>query len=110
MQGLNQLRALAGQLGGRHRRSAASIRKMYASMVDLASEAGYPRRPAQTPYEHRGALHQAFPGGQDAVDAITEAYVRVHYGQVPGTQAEMDRLLESWERVQTLVAPKEGKA
>jgi hypothetical protein len=106
LQGLNQLRALAGQLGGQHRRSAASIRKMYASMVDLASDAGYPRRPAQTPYEYRGALYQAFPGGQDAVDAITEAYVRVHYGQVPGTQAEMGRLLESWERVQALVTPK----
>ncbi len=112
LQGLNQLRALAGQLGGQHRRSAASIRKMYASMVDLASEAGYPRRPAQTPYEYRGTLHRAFPGGQDAVDAITEAYVRVHYGQVPGTQDEMDQLLASWERVQTLMVPKakEGEA
>ena len=109
MQGLNQLRALAGQLGGRHRRSAASIRKMYASMVDLASEAGYPRRPAQTPYEYSDTLHRAFPGGQDAVDAITEAYVCVHYGQVPGTQAEMDRILAFWERIQKLVAPKEGK-
>jgi ribonuclease D len=112
MQGLNQLRALAGQLGGQHRRSAASIRKMYASMADLASKAGYPRRPAQTPYEYRGTLHRAFPGGQDAVDAITEAYVRVHYGQVPGTQDEMGQLLASWERVQTLVVPKakEGDA
>jgi hypothetical protein len=85
---------------------------MYASMADLASKAGYPRRPAQTPYEYRGTLHRAFPGGQDAVDAITEAYVRVHYGQVPGTQDEMDQLLTSWERVQTLVVPKakEGDA
>ena len=105
-QGLDQLRALVGQLGGQHRRSAASIRKLYASLVDLATEAGYPRRPAQTPYEYRSSLHRAFPGGQEAVDAITEAYVRVHYGQVPGTQTEMDQLIAHWERVQTLVAPK----
>ena len=109
-QGWNQLKALAGQLGGQHRRSAASIRKMYASMVDLATEAGYPRHAAETPYEYSDTLIQTFPGGQPAVEAITEAYVRVHYGEVPGSQAEMDRLVRHWETFQRLVAHGAGDA
>ena len=100
----DQLRALASQFGGAHRRSAASIRKIYASMVDLATEAGYPRRLAETPYEYRTTLYQAFAGGESAVDAITEAYVRVHYGQVPDTREEMDQIVRYWREVQTLVA------
>jgi hypothetical protein len=105
-QGLDRLRAFAGQFESQHRRSAASIRKIYASMVDLATEAGYPRRPAETPYEYRTALYEAFAGGQDAVDTITEAYVRVHYGEVPGTREEMDRIVHCWQEVQTLVVTK----
>ena len=49
-QGLDRLRSLVGQFGDRKKRSAESIRKIYASMVDLATEAGHPRPPAQTPY------------------------------------------------------------
>lgn len=106
-QGLNRLRAFVDQFGDRKRRSAASIRKIYASMVDLAGEAGYGRRPAETPYEYRSVLYRAFPGGQEPVDAITEAYVRVHYGEVPDTREEMARIVRYWELVQTLVVPKD---
>jgi hypothetical protein len=105
-QGWAQIKAFAGQFGGHHRRSAASIRKIYASMVDLATEAGYPRRPAETPYEYRNTLYLAFAGGRDPVDTITEAYVRVHYGQVPDTREEMDHIVQCWHQVQQLVAPK----
>lgn len=106
-QGLDNLRAWADQFGDRKKRSAASIRKIYASMIDLATEAGYGRRPAVTPYEHRETLYQAFPGGQEAVDAITEAYVRVHYGQVPDTREEMQAIVRHWESVQQMVVVKE---
>ena len=124
-QGWEQVKAFLGQLGDRRHRSAASVRKLYASMVDLATEAGYGRRAAETPYEYRSTLYRAFagavagaaarageggagiwrsqPGGGEAVDAITEAYVRVHYGEVPSTQAEMDRLVQYWEQLQRLI-------
>jgi hypothetical protein len=102
-QGWEQVKAFLGQLGDRRRRSAASIRKLYASMVDLATEAGYPRHKAETPYEYRPTLYRAFAKGEEAVDAITEAYVRVHYGEVPGTRAEMSQLVQYWEQLQGLV-------
>ena len=103
--GLAQLRGLAGQFSGRHRRSIASIRKIYASMVDLATEAGYPRRAAETPYEYRGRLYAAFAESEDAVDAITEAYVRTHYGEVPDTPSQMAQIVHAWEQLRTHVTP-----
>ena len=97
---LNRLRGLAGQLSGGHRRSIASIRKIYASMVDLATEAGYPRRAAETPYEYRHALYVAFPSSEEAIDTITEAYVRTHYGEVPDTPEEMAQIVTHWRELQ----------
>ena len=90
---LAQVRDLFNQFGDRHQRSIASIRKIYASMVDLAQEAGYPRDPAETPYEYRDTLYTAFPGAGEAVDAVTEAYVRTHYGEVPDTREEMNEIV-----------------
>jgi hypothetical protein len=102
---LDGLRSL-GQREPRKQRSAASIRRMYASVVDMAEEAGYPRDLAETPYEHRALLYQAFPGGEAGVDAITEAYVRVHYGEVPDSREEMAQLREYYRDLQGLVAGK----
>jgi hypothetical protein len=107
LRAVEQLRNL-GQGGDRKRRSAASIRKIYASVVDLAEEAGYPRDQAETPYEHVAVLYQAFPGGEGAVDAITHAYVRVHYGEVPGSEQEMAEIRAHYEALQELVKPKES--
>jgi hypothetical protein len=103
---LDGLRNL-GRRETRGQRSAASIRKMYASIVDLAEEAGYPREQAETPYEHRAVLYQAFPNGETAVDAITEAYVRVHYGEVPDTREEMVQLRAYYRELQGLVVTSE---
>jgi hypothetical protein len=61
---------------------------------------------AETPYEHRPILYRAYPGGEAAVDAITEAYVHVHYGEVPDSREEMDQLRRYWHELQTLVTPK----
>jgi hypothetical protein len=102
LEGLRNL----GRRETRRHRSAASIRKMYASVVDLAEEAGYPRDLAETPYEHREILYRAFPGGEAAVDAITEAYVRVHYGEVPDSREEMEQLRRQYRELQGLVAGK----
>jgi hypothetical protein len=102
---LEGLRGL-GQRDGRGQRSAESIRKMYASVIDMAEEAGYPRDQAETPYEHRAVLYQAFPDGETAVDAITEAYVRVHYGEVPDTREEMEQLRQQYQELQEMVTHK----
>jgi hypothetical protein len=78
---------------------ALSIRRIYASLLRLAAEAGYPRGKAQTPYEYLGTLYEALPGSEEEVRVITEAYVNAHYGEVPDTREELQRIRDCWQRV-----------
>jgi hypothetical protein len=79
--------------------SAISIRRIYANLVRLATEAGYPRTHSQTPYEYLETLHQALPGSEADVAVITEAYVNAHYGQVPDSREDLQHIRDCWERV-----------
>ena len=101
--GLDRLAELAGLLGrfGPTTRflAAVSIRRIYANLMRLAADAGYPRRQAQTPYEYLETLYQALPGCEEDVTVITEAYVLAHYGQVPESPEELQRIRGRWERV-----------
>ncbi len=97
---LGELGGLVDRFGAGSRFLAAlSVRRIYANVVRLATEAGYPRGRSQTPYEYLKVLHRALPGRQEEVLAITEAYVAAHYGQVPDTQEELQRLRECWQRI-----------
>ena len=101
--GLDRLGDLAGLvdrfgLGSRFL-AAVSVRRIYANLLRLARDAGYPRAPSQTPYEYLGTLYQALPGSESDVQVITEAYVNAHYGQVPDTREELQQIREAWQRV-----------
>ncbi len=99
--GLDRLRGL-GDLAGRLRPqpySAASIRKIYASLTRLGGAMGNPRQVGETPYEYIPGLNQVLPDSDPDIAAITEAYVRVHYGEYQATREEYERVRESWERV-----------
>jgi hypothetical protein len=115
-EGLDRLGELAGlmsRLGpGSRFLAAVSIRRIYANLVRFATEAGYPRAKAQTPYEYLPILHKALPGNKDDVAVITEAYVNSHYGQVPDTREELQRIRDCWDRVRTrgAIAPKQKPA
>jgi hypothetical protein len=76
--------------------SLASIRQIYASLVRLATACGFPRREAETPYEYMSTLHQAFAGCEAEVQLITEAYVRVHYGERSFPAAYVQRIRDAW--------------
>ena len=91
----DELRARLAQLRGEDY-SLASIRQVYASLVRLAAAVGFPRREAQTPYEYTSALHQAFAGCEEEVQLITEAYVRVHYGERSFPMAYVQRVRDAW--------------
>jgi hypothetical protein len=76
--------------------SLTTIRQIYASLVRLATACGFPRREAETPYEYTSTLHQAFAGCEDEVRLITEAYVRVHYGERSFPAAYVQRIRDAW--------------
>ncbi len=101
--GLDRLGELAGLVRrfgpGQRFLAVISIRRIYANLVRLATEAGHPRTKAQTPYEYLQVLYRALPGSEEDVEVITEAYVNAHYGQVPDTREELQRIRACWERV-----------
>jgi hypothetical protein len=98
----SSLRNLAGLWSGRELRraySAATVRKVYASLLALAEQRGTPRPPAQTPLEYLPTLWGAFPGWGAELQLLTRAYVDAHYGQLPDTEAELQALRDAWQRI-----------
>jgi hypothetical protein len=98
---LKDMVGLVGRFGpGMRLYAAVSIRKIYANMARLAERQGFPRQPAQTPYEYLPTLGLAFPDCQAEATAITEAYVDVHYGEVPESLRDLQHIRECWEQIQ----------
>ncbi|MEJ2209181.1 MAG: DUF4129 domain-containing protein [Anaerolineae bacterium] len=101
--GLARLGELAGMVDrfgvGSRFLAALSVRRIYANVVRLATDAGYPRARSQTPYEYLHVLNRALPERQEEVSAITEAYVAAHYGQVPDSREELAHLRACWQRI-----------
>ncbi len=101
--GWDRLRDVAGLVGrfgpGMRFYAAVSIRKIYANMTRLAEREGFPRQPAQTPYEYLPTLGLAFPDCRVEATAITEAYVKVHYGEAPESVGELQRIRDHWQRI-----------
>lgn len=94
------LRSLVGRLGFLNRLvAAASIRRIYAHMVAAAGQRGYPRTSSDTPFEYLPALFEAWPEMRTQTRAITNAYVRVHYGEVPESEEELQSIRSAWDQI-----------
>jgi hypothetical protein len=85
--------------------AALTIRRIYLRMERLASARGFPRGLAETPYEYRRALSEAFPERTDDIQRITAAYIAVRYGDVPENASELDAVRAAWERIHASPAP-----
>jgi hypothetical protein len=79
--------------------AAARIRRIYTRLLDLAKEKGVPRLASQTPLEFLNTLDRVFSGVQEDLCTITDAYVRVRYGEYPETQEQVDEVEKAWLRV-----------
>jgi hypothetical protein len=85
--------------------AAISVRNLYANTGRLARQRGYPRHKARTPYEYLADLRAAFPQAQSEVQAITDAYVAVHYGELLTGREEMDSLRAAYQRLKESPPP-----
>lgn len=79
--------------------SLASAHEIYASLQRLAARRGVARAEAQTPYEYERRLDDAWPEAGQEVGAITNAYVRAHYGRRTVSRQELDALRRAWQRL-----------
>ncbi len=102
-------RRLLNRLGLlRNWRAAASIRRIYVQMCNAAAGAGYPRGGSQTPYEYLATLAEVWPQNPGDSALITQAYVRVRYGEVPETEAELEEIKAAWKRLEALDPARPG--
>jgi hypothetical protein len=91
--GLDSLRRaarLARRFGmSRELLAAISVENIYANLCRIARQRGHGRLPSQPPDAYLPILARAFPGDDARLHRITGAYMRVHYGDHPVTQAEL---------------------
>jgi hypothetical protein len=102
---LRHLADLAGHFGASGLFAALTIRRIYAQTVKLAASRGYPRPAAHTPYEHLAALGQAFPGCESDLSRLTEAYVGVHYGELPERAEALADIRAAFDRIKMAEKP-----
>jgi hypothetical protein len=81
-------------------RTAASIRRVYRLMCRAAAAAGYPRLEAETPYEYLPTLAQVWPENAAEARLITDAFIRVRYGELPETAEELEAIRAAWRRLE----------
>lgn len=84
--------------------AAISVQNIYANVSRLAGRRGYPRTAAQSPDEYLPQLQAAFPGEIEKLVRLTAAYMRVHYGDQPVAQEELNQLREDYKLLQATSA------
>jgi hypothetical protein len=85
--------------------AAARIRQIYRQLMLLCKKLGAERKPSLTPLEFVPQLETVFPSGRPELDCITEAYVRVRYGEYPETMREIEQVETAWNQLR-----QEGKS
>jgi hypothetical protein len=92
----NSVRELLGGVLGSRRRpgarrvlAAETVRRLYSRLLRLAEARGQPRHPAKTPLEFLPSLERLYPDHAAEVRALTHAYIRVRYGEVPEENDEI---------------------
>jgi hypothetical protein len=81
-------------------RAAARIRQIYADFLDLCQDLGHPRPQPETPFEFQASLEgQIFQGAWSELNLITQAYIKVRYGELPEDQRQMDAIEAAWKRL-----------
>ena len=92
------LAALAGSAALGWRRSVAGLpypQQMWEKTVRLASWAGQPPQPGQTPTGFANALARRFRGVRD-IDLLAAAYNRSRFGRKDSDAVERERLARVW--------------
>jgi hypothetical protein len=79
--------------------AAARIRRIYGQLMELSERLGFPRPEASTPNEFLQDLNTCFPGSTEDLEVITQAYVRIRYGELPENRQEVEEVEQAWSRV-----------
>ncbi len=80
--------------------AAASIRRVYKQMVKAATVSGYPRPDTETAYEYLDSLRKVWPSHHTECQLITEAFIKIRYGELPETKEELAMIINAWQKLE----------
>lgn len=97
---LGEWMKLIRQFGiGRELHAAATIRRIYAALIVLAAQQGLQRAESETPLEFLAVMQAEWQSLAEPLAVITNAYINVHYGQLPENAAGLNAVKQAWETV-----------
>lgn len=103
---LRNLMDLARRYGvGAQLLAAISVQNIYANVSRTAGERGFPRHPSQPPDVYLPVLWSAFPGCEAELARITDAYMRVEYGDRSLDDVELSALRQDYRVIQESDSP-----
>ncbi len=85
--------------------AAARIRRIYAALIELAKTFGAGRDPAQTPLEYMDSLKSSLPAASGPIQAVTHAYLKIRYGELPEHSEEVQAVEKAWTQIQQAAIP-----
>jgi hypothetical protein len=85
---------------GRRMIAATIIRRIYTLLLHTAADLGHPRHIAETPYEFQQKLWQIFPHHVEQIGLITNAYVKVRYGEIPEEEGIISMVEDAWDSIE----------
>jgi hypothetical protein len=97
--GAEKMRRLRAAPVSQREIEAENIRRIYAALLARCEAVGLPRREAETPFEFLPRLSAQFPQAAADLSALTEAYVAVHYAQIPATNSQVRMMRAVWQRL-----------
>ena len=56
----------------------------------------------ETPYEYQTSLQKLWPTHLSETKLITQAYVKIRYGEFPETKAELLQIQEAWQQLKAI--------
>ncbi len=78
--------------------SVSNVRELYRRLLALGALKGATRPMSSTPYEHEPALHAALHAAPEIAE-LTDAYVEVRYAEIEPSEAELQELELTLNRV-----------
>ena len=83
----------------RSRLAAARIRDIYRRLMSLCERLKQPRPAALTPLEFLPEMAVLFPDCDSELACITNAYLKIRYGELPESSEEVSAVMEAWAKI-----------
>ena len=78
-----------------------TVRDIYRGLLWEARRSGVPRHQSETPSEYKGRLETSIESEDEAIQAITEAYIEERYGRMDASGERLSALNRSWRSLRS---------